>query len=113
MAIQRTRGTIRASRGYAVFRIIFGLFFIGLGVNQYQRFPNNQLPYFTFGIGGLFVAYGVWALFARRTLGNRIDLETEVPPAADRLAEITKLRDDGLISAEEYEAKRQEILKDL
>jgi hypothetical protein len=113
MAIQRTRGTVRASKGYAVFRILFGLLFIGLGVNQYSRYPSGQLPYFTLGIGVLFLVYGIWALFATRTLGNRVELETEAPSASERLAEITRMKAGGLISEQEFEAKRQEILKDL
>ncbi len=104
---------MRASKGYAVFRIIFGLIFLGLGYNQYSRYSGSQLPYFTFAIGGLFVAYGVWALFARRTLGNKIELETETPSATERLAEIARLKAGGLITDQEFEAKRQEILKDL
>ncbi len=109
-----TRGTIRASKGYAVFRIIFGLLFLGLGMNQYSRYPSNsQLPYFTLGIGLLFIIYGAIALFAGKTLGNNVELETSTPAATERLAEITRLKTNGLISDQEYAAKRQEILKDL
>jgi hypothetical protein len=113
MPIQRTQGTVRASKGYAIFRIIFGFFFIGLGFSQYSRDPSGQLPLFTFGIGGLFIAYGLWAFFAKRSLGNRIELETEVPSVGDRLAEITRLKSSGLITEQEYESKRQEILKNI
>ena len=96
-----------------MFRIIFGLLFIGLGINQYSRYPSGQISYFTFAIGALFVSYGVWALFAKRSLGSKFELETEAPSATDRLAEITRLKTSGLISDQEFEAKRQEILKDL
>jgi len=114
MPIQRTRGTVRASKGYAVFRIIFGMLFVGLGMNQYSRYPaGSQLPYFTLAIGALFICYGVWALVAKRTLGNKVELETEVPSASDRLAEITRMKAGGLISDQEFENKRQEILKDI
>ncbi len=69
MPTQQTKGTVRASKGYAVFRIIFGLLFLGLGANQYSRYPsNNQLPYFTLAIGALFVGYGLVALFSAKTL---------------------------------------------
>jgi hypothetical protein len=113
MPIQRTKGVVSASKGYAVFRMIFGLFFIGLGVSQYQRYPGQQLPYFTLGIGILFLVFGVWALVARRTLGSRLELETEAPSAKERLDEIERLKTTGLITDQEYTAKRQEILKDL
>jgi len=113
MPVQRSRGTVRASKGYAVFRIILGLIILGLSVNQYSQYPSSQLAYFTFAIGALLVAYGVWAFFAKRSLGNKFELETEAPSAAERLAEITRLKTSGLISEQEFEAKRQEILKDL
>jgi hypothetical protein len=105
---------VRASKGFAVFRIIFGLLFLWLGFDQYSRYPaTSQLPYFTLAIGALFVGYGLWALFAKRSLGSNIELETETPSATDRLAEITRLKTSGLITEQEFEAKRQEILKDL
>jgi hypothetical protein len=114
MPTQKTLGTVRASKGYAFFRIIFGLLFLGLGVNQYSRYPSgSQLPYFTLGIGLLFLVYGLIAMFAGKTIGNKVELETLVPSATDRLAEITRLKESGAISEKEYEAKRQEILKDL
>jgi hypothetical protein len=113
MPIQRTRGTVRASKGYAIFRIIFGLLFIGLGFNQLTRYPATGVPMFSFAIGALFTGYGIWALVAKKSLGNKFELETEAPTPTERLAEITKLKTDGLISDQEYEAKRQEILKDV
>ena len=64
-------------------------------------------------MGALFIGYGIVALVAKRTLGNRVELETEAPSATERLAEITRLKTDGLISEQEFEAKRQEILNDL
>jgi hypothetical protein len=114
MAIQRTRGTVRASKGYAVFRIIFGVLLLGLGMNQYSRFSGSSgLPYFSLTMGALFIGYGIWALVAKRTLGNRVELETEVPSTEERFAEITRLKANGVITEQEFEAKRQEILKDL
>jgi hypothetical protein len=113
MPNQQTRGVIRPNRGYAIFRILFGLFFIGLGINQYSRFSSDSfLPYFSLGIGTLFIIYGVVALFSKR-IGNRIELETINPSAEERLAELEKLKNNGLVSSEEYEAKRQEILKNI
>ena len=114
MPIQKTSGTVRPNKAYAMFRIIFGLMFLGLGVSQYSRYPSgSQLPYFTLGIGLLFVVYGIIALFGSKTLGTKVDLETSSPSATDRLAEITRLKASGMISDQEFEAKRQDILKDL
>ncbi len=67
MPTQQTKGTVRASKGFAIYRIIFGALFIGLGVNQLSRYPSgSQLPYFTLGIGALFLVYGLIALFFRQ-----------------------------------------------
>ncbi|MEJ0000548.1 MAG: SHOCT domain-containing protein [Verrucomicrobiota bacterium] len=113
MAIRRTRGTLRASKANAIFRILFGLFFIGLGISQYVRYPGAPLPYFSLGIGMLFFVYGIFVLFNSRVVGNQLDLETVTPPTEERLAEITRLKASGLITEQEFEAKRQEILKDV
>ena len=107
-----TRGTIRASKGYAIFRIIFGLLFVGLGIDVHSRSgANSHAGYITMAIGALFLGYGVVALFSPKVLGSKLEMST--PTATDRLAEITRLKTEGLISDQEYEAKRQEILKDL
>ena len=113
MPTQQTRGTVRTSKGFALFRIIFGLLFLGLGFDQYSKPYTTHLSYFTLGIGGLFVVYGLLAFFGSKSIGSKVDLETAVPSATDRLAEITRLKSSGLISDQEFEAKRQEILKDV
>jgi hypothetical protein len=106
------RGTIRASKGYAVFRIVFGLIFIGLGVDQqFHEGPNGHISYFTLGIGALFVGYGFVALLTPKTFGTKLDIES--PTATERLTELTRLKSEGLLSDSEYETKRQEILKGL
>jgi cytochrome c-type biogenesis protein CcmH/NrfG len=38
---------------------------------------------------------------------------TALPTTADRLAEVTRLHDQGLLTDEEYQAKRAEIISDL
>jgi hypothetical protein len=114
MPNRQTQGVIRPNKGYAAFRIVFGLFFVGLGINQFSHFPSDSfLPYFSLGIGILFIVFGIFALFGSKAAGNRIDLQTTGPSTTDRLAELLKLKNDGLISADEYETKRQEILKNL
>jgi hypothetical protein len=48
----------------------------------------------------------------KRMVLQSIDPATSVPGSAeDRLTELTRLRDRGLITAAEYERKREEILK--
>ncbi|HEX4139167.1 MAG TPA: SHOCT domain-containing protein [Candidatus Methylacidiphilales bacterium] len=114
MPAQRTQGTVRANKSYAVFRLIFGLLIFGLGLNQFSRYPSgSMLPYFSLAVGVLFIVYGLMALFAGKAVGTTVDIQTEVPSATERLAEITRLKQSGLISDQEFEAKRQDILKDL
>ncbi len=108
----RTRGTIRASKGYAIFRLVFGLIFIGLGFSQYQRGgPFVNTAYVSFLIGALFAGYGVIALFSSKSLGAQIEMEAATP--TERLNELSQLKASGTISDAEFEAKRQDILKDL
>ena len=114
MPAQRTQGTVRANKSYAVFRLIFGVMIFALGVDQYSRYPSGSLlPYFSLGAGTLFIVYGLLALFASKVIGTKVDIQTEVPSATERLAEITRLKNEGLITEQEYDAKRQDILKDL
>ena len=113
MPVSRTKGTVRASKGFAIYRIIFGSVFLGLGVSQYLEYPNHSLPYFTLAIGALFFVYGVVALVAGKAIGSRVEMDTVAPSAAERLDELERLKTSGLISEQEYATKRQDILKDL
>ena len=69
-----TRGT---SKVVAVFRLIFGLFFVGFGLSQYGGHPSALLPYLIFGLGLLFLAYGLAGLWAGR-------IGPAAPPATDK-----------------------------
>jgi hypothetical protein len=108
----RTQGTVRASKANAAFRMVLGLVLLGIGVNQYEKGGAYvQAAMVSFVLGGLFLAYGLFAFFFSRKIGSKFEFETATP--AERLAELTQMKASGLITAEEYEAKRQEILKDL
>ncbi len=107
-----TRGTVRASKAYAIFRLVFGLAFLGIGINQYQRGgPYVHAAMISFLIAALFIGYGLFALFFSRKFGSRFEMETSTP--TERLAELEKMKGSGLVSQTEYDSKRQEILKDL
>jgi hypothetical protein len=107
-----TRGTIRASKAYAVFRLIFGIALAGIGISQYQRGDAYMhAAMISFVLAALMIGYGIFGLFFRQSIGSRIELETATP--AERLLELDKMKQGGLVSETEYTAKRQEILKDL
>jgi hypothetical protein len=106
-----TQATVR-NRGASVFRILFGLAFLGLGI--YRHSVEGAPPdagLFSIGIGLLFFVYGLYAFF----VGNKVQIQTPAQNATstDRLGQILKMKNEGLITEQEFEAKRQEILKDL
>lgn len=66
------------------------------------------------GIYGVVSKNGLYGLY--RGFGISItdeDAEGEKRDVTSRLEELEKLRDDGLVTKEEYDRKREEILKDL
>lgn len=66
------------------------------------------------GIYGAVSKNGLYGLY--RGFGFSItdeDAEGEKRDITSRLEELEKLRDDGLVTKEEYDQKREEILKDL
>ena len=108
----KARGTIRSSKAYSVFRIIFGIVFLGLGISQYRRggpFLNTAMV--SFFIAVLFIGYGIFALLFRKKIGSSFEVETLSP--TERLDELSKLRANASITEAEYEAKRKDILNDL
>ena len=107
-----SRGTIRSSRGFAIFRIIFGLLFIGFGFDTNSRAPaDNHRGYFTIAIGVLFLVYGIMGFLSPKTLGSKV--EADARPVSERLDELTRLKTEGQISEQEFEAKRKDIINNL
>ena len=118
--MRRKRVTYRPNKAQSVFGGVVGLVFVGLGVGL-------AIP--TFGLFGIFwtlIAVGItifnfYQAFGKRYIGPEISIEEEDPaggvpaenPSAARLRQLQSLYDQGLITEEEYEAKRQEILREL
>ena len=118
--MRRKRVTYRPNKAQAAFGGVVGLVFVGLGVGL-------AIP--TFGLFGIFwtlVAVGItifnfYQAFGKRYIGPEISIEEEGAPsevpsgndAAARLRQLQSLYDQGLITDEEFEAKRQEILREL
>ena len=108
---------VKPGKSQSVLGFIVGLIFVGIGL--FVAIP-------TFGPFGIFwtliavaiaVANGVNAFGKRGVASHEIVVEDgtgeEEPSVQRRLEEARALYDRGLITREEYEAKRQEILKDL
>ena len=65
--------------------------------------------------------FNFYQAFGKRYIGPEISIEEEDPaggvpaenPSAARLRQLQSLYDQGLVTEEEYEAKRQEILREL
>ena len=113
---RRRRVTYRPNKGQAVFAGIVGLIFVGIGLIV-------VIPAFgPFGIAVGSTVMSFYQAFGKKYVGPEIRIEDEdAPPASppsapsvsERLEQLESLRADGLITQEEYQAKREEILKEL
>lgn len=118
------RANYRPSRGQSALEALVGIIFVLIGLFV-------VIPKFGgFGILWTIIAVGETVISAYRALrkkpvGPEMDMEEEkkTPHAGrkssasgsteERLRELQRLYDQRLITQEEYEAKRQEILKQL
>lgn len=116
---KRRNMSYRPSKGVCLMGGVVGVVFVLIGI--FNIIPKMGL----FGIlwtalsGGLAVYYFFMA-FGKGSMGTITVEEEDVPsPAAQeddsaaRLSELKDLYDQRLITQEEYEAKREEILKEL
>ena len=113
----RKRMTYRPSKAQGVFSVVWGGIFVVLGLAV-------AIPHFgAFGILWTLMALGItcanaYRAFGKNYAGPEIHIEDDSPsgdgvsPEA-RLQELRNLYDRSLITEEEYEEKRKEILKDL
>ena len=116
----RKRVTYRPSKAGSVFGGVAGIIFVGIGLFV-------VIPTFgPFGVLWTLLAAGITAAsfyqaFGKKYTGPEIHIEDENgenPSAAgaspeERLRQLQSLYDQRLITTEEYEQKRQEILKEL
>ncbi len=110
----RKRVTYRPNKAGGAFGMVVGGIFVLLGVTV-------VIP--TFGLFGVFwtlIALSIagisgYQTFGKKYVGPEIYIEDEAQPgtAEERLTELRNLYDRSLITEEEYEAKKQEILKEL
>lgn len=59
--------------------------------------------------------YGIYSAFGKKYVGPEITIESDAQPddAKSRLQKLQELYDSGLISYDEFEAKRREIIAEL
>ena len=116
--MSRKRVTYRPSRSQGAFGVVWGGIFVLIGL--FVVIPNLG----AFGILWTLAAVAITAMngyqaFGKKYVGPEINIEefpVEEQPqdsAADRLEELRDLYERRLITTEEYEAKKQEILKEL
>ena len=119
---RRRRVTYRPSRAQAGIGLAGGALFVVLGVTV--AIPNFGL----FGIIWTLFALGItvyngYMAFGKKYIGPEINIEDEAAPSTGaqddsgdpeaRLTKLAELRGKGLITDEEYEEKRREILDEL
>ena len=114
MSGRRRRVTYRPNKVNSVMGGVVGAIFVLIGI--FVAIPN-------FGVFGIFwtacaaviTATNFYQAFGSKYIGPEIEIEDE--PEADntqaRLEKLRKLYESSLISREEYEEKRKEILKEL
>ena len=112
----RKRVTYRPSKSGSAFGGVVGIIFVCIGLFV-------AIPAFgPFGILWTLIAVGITAMnfyqaFGKKYVGPEIHIEDEdggkPEDVQERLETLRALYDQKLITQEEYERKRQEILKDL
>ena len=115
------RMRIRPSRPVALFGAVFGTAFVIVGlVSMYggRNHPSGAFVFLWVVVGGGIVLSNLyWALSNNPVGMYDIDVESEAqqktsdaPPIEIRLKDLKAARDEGLISEEEFQAKRTQIL---
>ena len=122
---RRRRVTYRPSRANAGFSAVVGVIFVLIGI--FVVIPSAG----PFGIIWTLLAIGITAYnaylaFGKKYIGPEIHIEDDTvpeeqstrageagPDTEERLIQLRELYDKDLISAEEYERKRQQILDEL
>jgi hypothetical protein len=125
----RRRVTYRPSKGQAAFGLVVGVIFVLIGLTV-------VIPSFgAFGVLWTLFAVGITIMngyhaFGKKYIGPEIHIEDEesgmegrpagqggyqapAPSAEARMQSLQNLYDQGLVTAEEFEAKRREILEEL
>lgn len=119
MSMRRRRMRYQPGKWQSIFSGIVGVIFCLIGVvivipsfGPFGLFWTGIALVIT--ISSFAAATGKGSMMGAYVIDEEeLDGETETQSAEERLRELQNLYDQDLITGEEYEAKRQEILKDL
>ncbi|GAA0729325.1 SHOCT domain-containing protein [Clostridium malenominatum] len=106
------RGRVRPSRGQALIGMLMGTIFVIIGFTI--AIPNAGL----FGVFWTLMAIiitgtNVYNFFSKEGISYyEVDLESTGEDFDSKLRKIKKLKDDGIISEEEYNLKKDEIMRE-
>ena len=124
---RRRRVTYRPSKGQAIFGAVVGVLMIVVALSTFLPVLSmgGSGPIGLFLLVWVLVAVGavgmnLYRAFGGKYVGPEISIEDEAGPEGEgpsspqaRLEQLQSLYDRRLITQEEYEQKRQEILKEL
>jgi hypothetical protein len=117
----------RPTKASGIAMIVMGIVFLAFSALPFSAAEGEARPYaMIFGAVWVlmcvgFIAYGAYILVsAKPSIGIVYDIEGEVPTGGSnpdndfdaRLRKLEKLKQDRLISEDEYRQKREEIVKD-
>ena len=113
----RKRVTYRPNKAAGTVGVVFGAIFVLIGIFAVIPMAGPFGILWTLAAAAI-TAGNAYSTFGKKYVGPEIHIEEEEETsrgasAEERLVELRTLYDRSLITEEEYEAKKQEILKEL
>ena len=112
------RGRVRPSKGSSIVGVVIGIIFILIGVTTGITMSGLFGLFWTLGVV-VITGFHAYNIFSEKGFSEyQVDVEltdsyqAKAESFDEKLRKLKALKDDGLISGEEYEAKRKEILSD-
>ncbi|MBF4694218.1 SHOCT domain-containing protein [Fusibacter ferrireducens] len=111
------RSRVKPSKSQSIIGMVMGIVFVIIGISQLRLFG-------LFGVIWTLAALGITIMHAYNVFSEKgistfeMDIETmdsQAPKSEDfetRMRQLNALKEDGLISEAEFEAKRKTILED-
>lgn len=109
------RVTYRPSKVSGAFGLVFGCIFVLIGILVVIPSAGAFGILWTLAAAAI-TGYNAYVAFGKKYIGPEVHIEDDAPQAEDpeeRLRKLRELYDQRLITEEEYEAKRREILGEL